>query len=325
MTTPSRTLFSLGAIGSIIEDIQRALVATGRPVKVVDGIYAQETFDAVEDFQRKSLLRVAGIVDEATWSALMHRPVPAVGDRCLQLTAAFEGHGFQLAVGNFDGAFLTWGIVGFTLKSGEVAEIVKAIHAAHPDLVSQAFGANAAELLTLIDSAREVQKQWADAHTLPNKSLAQPWRSMFATFGSFPEVQAEQIQHVHADYLAPAIKTARKLAFSSELGLALCFDIHVQNGGIKPAAMKLLQQQFHPGMTELDRRKLTANAAADSASKTYREDVRARKLAVATGEGTVHAHHYILNHWGLSADFPAAELTQPETSGRRKANSNAPS
>jgi hypothetical protein len=79
---------------------------------------------------------------------------------------------------------------------------------------------------------------------------------MFATFGSFPEVQAEQLRHVQNDYLIPAVSTAKQLGFKSELGLALAFDIHVQNGGIKNTALGSIQQQSAAGISASDLRRI---------------------------------------------------------------------
>jgi len=137
-----------------------------------------------------------------------------------------------------------------------------------------------------------------------------PGGQMFATFGSFPEVQQEQLKHVRDDYLNPAIQTAKKLGFTTELGLALCFDIHVQNGGIKRAAMARIQQQSQPNIAEADLRQIVANAVADVARLKFREDVRRRKLTVATGQGSVHGHNFDLENWGLSDQFDAEELSQ---------------
>jgi hypothetical protein len=310
---PTRVLFGVGAIGDIVKEMQQALLSS-TDLKSADRIYGQDTATAVKQFQTEKSLPATGSVDEVTWQALMNAPLPSAGNRSLQLTAAFEGHGFELAVGNFDGALLTWGIIGFTLTSGEVQSIINTIDHEHPELIQKAFGTNANELLQLISSTLAFQKQWADEHTLKNRALTEPWRSMFATFGSFPEVQAEQIKHVRENYLRPAITTAGKLGFSSELGLALCFDIHVQNGGIKAATMKSLLQQFQTVKAETARRKLVANTVADSARVAWRDDVRRRKMTVATGEGKVHGHSYQLSNWGLSSDFPAAELTSPNQS-----------
>jgi peptidoglycan hydrolase-like protein with peptidoglycan-binding domain len=309
----ARILFSVGAIGNFVQQIQNALIAAGCNLKKADRVYGLDTQAAVKQFQSNKGLTASGNVDTDAWQALMQLPVPAAGERSLQLTAAFEGHGFELAVGNFDGALLTWGIIGFTMTSGEIPSMIQAINGAHPELVKQAFGDHSQELMQLMTGTRASQKQWCDAHTLHSGALAEPWKSMFATFGSLPEVQAEQIKHVQKDYLGPAVTTARRLGFSGELGLALCFDIHVQNGGIKPAVFKALQPQI--GKPEPELRKAVANAVADSARAAWRDDVRRRKLTVATGQGSVHGHNYNLENWGLSGAFMANELALREAAG----------
>ena len=306
---PTRTLLGPGAIGETVRQVQQTLITQGFGPPKADGVFGDSTSAAVRQFQTAKSLPLTGVVDETTWQPLTNRPVPPAGDRSLQLTAAFEGHGFGLAVGNFDGALLTWGVIGFTMKSKEVQSIVVAVNNTNPELVKQAFGEHADELLQLMTASADFQKQWADEHTVKSRALAEPWRSMFATFGSFPQVQQQQLKHVRENYLSPAIKTAKKLGLTSELGLALCFDIHVQNGGIKPTPLKSLIRQSQAGTAELELRKAIANAAADSALKTWREDVRTRKMAVATGEGKVHGHLYVLNNWGLSGDFAAQELS----------------
>jgi hypothetical protein len=306
---PARTLLGPGAIGEIVRQVQQTLISLGFGPPKVDGVFGEATATAVRQFQTAKSLPVTGMLDETTWQPLTNRPVPPAGERSLQLTAAFEGHGFGLAVGNFDGAFLTWGIIGFTMKSKNVQSIVSAVNNTNPELIKQAFGENADELLQLMAASVDFQKRWADEHTVKSRALAEPWRSTFATFGSFPHVQQEQLKHVRENYLSPAIKTAKKLGLTSELALALCFDIQVQNGGIKPATLKSLIRQSQAGTPEPELRKLIANAAADSARQAYREDVRARKTAIATGEGKVHGHLYALNNWGLSGDFAAQELS----------------
>jgi hypothetical protein len=118
--------------------------------------------------------------------------------------------------------------------------------------------------------------------------------------------------------LAPALadpaQTAWKLVYNDPQALGSTCAIFnpgsasVQNGGIKPAVLKAILQQTQANTPELNLRKLVANAAADSARATWKEDVRRRKLTVATGQGTVHGHKYNLEDWGLSGEFAAAEL-----------------
>lgn len=304
-----RTLFGTGAIGESIKEIQKALTQAGFDTKGSDGWYGLDTANAARAFQQTKSLPATGVIDDGTWPLLMQRPTPAVSARSLQLTAAFENHGFGLAVGNFDNALLTWGIIGFTMGSGKVQTIVLAVNKLNGDIVRQAFGPHTDELLNLMTASGDFQKQWANDHTLANGSLAEPWRSMFATFGSFPEVQQEQLRLVQEQYMNPAIKAATQLGFTTELGLALCFDIHVQNGPIKPAVMKQINQKRAGDTTEADLRKIVANAVADSSKAKWKEDVRRRKLTIATGQGTVHGHSYLLENWGL-AELDAAELAQ---------------
>lgn len=95
----------------------------------------------------------------------------------------------------------------------------------------------------------------------------------------------------------------------SELGVALCFDIHVQNGSINSTARSLIQKQLsgNPNPTEAALRQIIANAVADAGIPAFREDVRSRKIAIATGTGSVHGASYDLSNWGLG-EFPAEDV-----------------
>jgi len=249
----------------------------------------------------KSISKVyeTGDVDTDTWGAVTQLPVPSIAERALALTADFEGHGFELAQGNFDGAGITWGIIGFTLLSGELGKIVHEVQAARPDLIKLAFGDLTPRLLQLIDQTFAQQLAFADSVSiLPGKArLAEPWRSCFGVLGSMPEVQDVQLRHVRNDYFQPALATAGKLNLKTELGVALAFDIHVQNGGVKAPIVTSLQGATFA--SERDLRVALANAVADSANPTFKEDVRSRKMAVATGNGVVHGASFALKSWGL--------------------------
>jgi peptidoglycan hydrolase-like protein with peptidoglycan-binding domain len=303
----SRVLFGLGSRGDIVRQIQRSLVDARISLPSLDEIYGRDTRAAVAAFQAGKGAPPSGAVDLDTWSSLTGAPVPGIGERALQLTAAFEGHNYTLAVGDFDGAWLTWGIIGFTMAHGEVQNIIRAIDESAPALIGQAFGANAAALRSIVTGGADQQKSWAQANTTNGGGLAEPWKSAFAAFGNFPEVRAEQRRRAFDDYFAPAVKTAARFQLTSELGMALAFDIHVQNGGIgddsTAAIRSALARIANP--TELQRREIIANAVADHARAQYREDVRTRKLAIARGSGSVHGRAYQLENWGL------AEIAEP--------------
>lgn len=299
----ARVLFAKGVRGEIVRKMQLRLTARGHDPKGIDGDYGENTRKAVLAFQRKNGLQPTGEVNGKTWRKLMGTKIPSVRDRSLQLTAAFEGHDFTLAQGNFDGAGVTWGIIGFTLKHGELSKIVLEIQRRHPALVKQAFGAKTDELVRVLRASKAQQMAFANAISLgANKvRLAEPWRSGFRKFGEMEAVQALQLELADRDYFRPAVQSARKLRLKSELGLALAFDVHVQNGGLSSGATAEIKQRLaeHPIQREQELRVIVASAVANRSLPQFREDVRSRKLTIATGTGTVHGGLFVLRNWGL--------------------------
>ncbi|MDR3703583.1 MAG: peptidoglycan-binding protein [Candidatus Sulfopaludibacter sp.] len=305
----SRVIFATGAKGDIIRGMQSRL---SLPPSQIDGQYGNITAQAVSAFQTANGFPSTGEVDEDTWANLMQAPIPQVKERALQLTAAFEGHGFSLAQGNFDGAGITWGIIGFTLAGGELPRILKQTEADHPGMLEDAFGDSAAQLLAILDASPDQQIAFADGISLgaSKAALAEPWLSGFRRLGEQPAVQQLQLSAVDRNYFQPALVTAGRFNLIAELGIALAFDIHVQNGGISAAAARQIQQTITatPPDGEQDLRVAIANAVADTATNVqFREDVRQRKMTVATGSGQVHGGMFVLRNWGLSElPFPQA-------------------
>jgi peptidoglycan hydrolase-like protein with peptidoglycan-binding domain len=297
-----KVLLARGARGELVRKIQVALTHQGFDPQGIDGNFGKATETAIKAFQQSSSFESTGRVDVATWTALLSMPVPNTQERALQLTAAFEGHGFSLAQGNWDGAGITWGIIGFTLKHGALGKIILQVFDESPALVQQAFGVNTEELIEALNSPKAVQMQFANRISLgtTKTALKEPWRSSFRAFGEIAEVQAIQLAIADEDYGQPAATTAAGLGLETELGRALAFDIHVQNGGIKPSAREEIEAAMDETTvtTEQELRVIIAHAVAD-ASSSFKEDVRARKLTIATGTGKVHGETFVLSNWGL--------------------------
>ena len=290
-------LFGRGAKGSLVEELQVGLVRNGVPLAKIDGDFGAKTQEAVRAFQIQSGEDPTGVITRDAWTAITGLPVPPLGARCLQLTASFEGHNYTLAVGNFDGAWLTWGIIGFTLKHGQIQRIVLSIEEASPHLIRQAFGDDATQLIRIVKAPGAEQRAWADSITAGD-GLAEPWRSAFDRFGRFPEVQAVQNRRAHEHYFMPALRTASRLGITTEVGIALCFDIHVQNGSIKESILNMLTP-LSPGDPEQPLLERIAREVALSARAEFRDDVLKRKMTIATGSGIVHGKPYALVNWGL--------------------------
>ena len=312
----ARTIIGPGAHGAIARAVQNALVTAGwMSAADVDGWYGRGTASAVSAHQRAHEQEATGVVDTATWTSLLAgSPTPSILQRCLDLTGAFEGHDYTLAVGNFDGAGLTWGIVGFTLKHGALAKIMLEAERSCPDVLRLAFEEHTVEILRIMRATPRQQQQWADSVTVRGGLLSDPWRTAFRTLGKSVEVQKIQQQVAATDYFYPAVETARTFGLKSELGVALCFDIHVQNGGINKRAQSLLGEA-RPG-DERGWRIAIAEAMAKCSRLEYRDDVRARKLTIATGSGRVHGAQYSLENWGLQE--AAAEIALQAKAARAK-------
>lgn len=283
--------------------MQEALISAGAMrAGEVDGWYGQGTAAAVRAFQAAKSVAVTGDVDTETWTQLLPGTViPSLAERCLALTAAFEGHDYTLAVGNFDGAWLTWGIIGFTLKHGEIQKIFAEIASRFPGFIGQDFGSHAAEINAVMRGRSAKQQHWAESVSTPQGLLTEPWRTAFRLLGSRAEVQQIQQRLAVEDYFVPATQAATRLGLSSELGIALCFDIQVQNGGIKKSVTATLKGRA----PEMAQRVAIAKAVAANARQEFRDDVLQRKLTIACGAGAVHGSRYQLENWGL-AELPAA-------------------
>jgi Putative peptidoglycan binding domain len=288
--------------GSLIEKIQNALQQEDLNPGTIDGVFGNNTERALLAYQQKNSLPQTGKVDEELWQKLTEKPIPSIRERCLQLTADFEGTGYTKIVGNFDGAGLTWGIIGFTLVHGELERIIKEINQNYPALLDSAFGSNKSQLLDIFEKPMSEQIAFADSISLGTgrMKVAEPWSSAFEKLGNFPEVQDIQMEGTQK-YWTIADRDFNKFNLKTELGLALCFDTAVQNGGIDAKETGRIQRAIAQDSptNEQQKRVIIANVVAENSNPRFIEDVRSRKLAIATASGTVHGSKYAVKTWGI--------------------------
>jgi hypothetical protein len=289
--------------GEVVRRVQLALKGVGSDPKEIDGIYGGDTENALRDFQGKRNLMVNGRLNDVTWTNLMPEAPPSIRNRCLQLTGDFEGHGFLRVAGNFDGAGLTWGIIGFTLQHGEIQRILNEVQQHHPVLLDEAFGNLKAELLDTLAKSWSEQLAWANSISIPPHKyrVDAVWEKAFERLGMFSEVQEFQLGRV-TKYWDMALNDAGRFGLDTERGIALCFDIAVQNGGIDSEEGQRIYKwlEDHQGTTEADKLVLIADVVAENSRPEYVEDVRLRKRSLATGEGVVHGSRYATRDWGIT-------------------------
>lgn len=287
-------------------DLQRQNFVAGDPLKFADGDFGGNTFTALQNLQTARGLPASGAVEQATWQQLTPDPLPSLFERCLQVTAAFEGHGFGLAKGNFDGAGITWGVIGFTLSNREIQAILSTAEQQVPGTLARVMGPLAAQWLAVVAKPLTQQIAWADAMSSGGTKEGLPalWVLAFARLGDEPIIKRIQMQRAYDRYFVPCAASARTLKLQSELGVMLAFDVHVQNGSFKPDAIAGAAA-LSPGTPEAVRRDTLALAVAQSARPQYRADVLSRKRTIASSQGSVHGATYTLASWGLGEDMAA--------------------
>jgi hypothetical protein len=306
----ARTWFGKGLRGMVAKRIQIDLLRQGFFVapaeKFTDGVYGNDTVTAVSKLQSARSLAVTGAVDTLTWQQLTHDPLPTLFERCLSMTAEFEGHGFGLLQGNFDGAGLTWGVIGFTLSNGEIQRLLADAEKAIPGTLARVLGPLAPVWREKMALPRAQQVAWADGISSgPSRTNVPPeWKAAFARLGDEPIVKRLQMQRAYDAYFVPAAATAGKLSLLSELGVALVFDCHVQNGASREQAVAELAP-IAGTLPEAEVRKRLANRVADLSAPRWRDDVRGRKVTLALGEADLRGRHYVLANWRLG-EFLAA-------------------
>lgn len=301
----SRIWFSKGLRGMIAKRIQVDLLRQGFFVgaaeRFADGVFGGDTESSLRTLQASRGLSVTGSVDAFTWMQLTVDPLPSLFERCLSITAEFEGHGFGLLQGNFDGAGLTWGVIGFTLSNGEIQNLLQEVDVAAPGTLDRVLGDLAETWCAKMKFSRSEQVDWASSISSgPGKTDVPPdWKSAFARLGDEPIVKRLQLQRAYDSYFVPAAATARKLNLVSELGVALAFDCHVQSGRSRLTSVAELAL-IAGTIPEAEMRMRWARRIADLSAPEWRQDVLGRKSTLASGSATFRGRNYELRNWGLT-------------------------
>lgn len=296
--------------GGLIIDMQRALTRAGAPTSL-DGVFGTDTEAALKRWQTSAGLTASGEADEPTWTRLTGDGPPSLFRRALAVTAAFEGHGYGRAAGNFDDAFVTWGLIGFTLRHGSLGEVIRRCDARHPRLLNRRMGAEkAGELREIVAAPQEAQRAWADGISTGSSKagLRTDWADAFEQLGQARNCRAIQDELARERYWSIALRDIARHGEMTELDAALFFDTAVQNGGVDTTKAGLIRDALAAAgpTTGAARRRIIATAIADGSNPTWREDVLSRRMAIAVGEGAVHGAGYTLADWGL-ADLPVMQ------------------
>jgi hypothetical protein len=318
--------YRLGSMGPEVTKIQARLTALGHDLGAPDGRFGGATESAVLAFQRKRRLSADGAVGPKTWRALFaaeEAPEPAItarslAYRCLALTASFETGApppecFCVVAGDFDGQGISFGALQFSLGPGRLGELVKKLDARDRGVIDEVFHGHAAELRSALGSERARRLAWARAIQDPARHrLHEPWRGLFKALGRRSECQEVQVELAQKSYDA-ALALCRDYGLWSERGVALMFDVIVQNGSISRAVRAQIRADF-AGLGARSREALevarmlsVARRRAAVCKPEWIRNVRVRKSAIAEGEGRVQGRML-----DLAADYGIRLVDVPE-------------
>lgn len=317
--------FGLGARGFLVAELQAALERTlGRKlIGGADGRYGNDTMRAVMELASAHPEESQKIMREQR--ALFGQAGPAVFAavglewperfaRCLQLTAGFEGTGFDGSCGprqTGDTAGVTYGIIGFTSYNGELQELLATAGKNNPgeyqDIAERTMGTSQFKQMMreAIVSDNQAFERWA---LYGEGSVRETVKRFLRELGQTNWMRQLQMQRAYTRYYQLAARQGDALFKTpvSDRAYALMFDIAVQNGGLKSLEISDLQGIFKrdPAMTETDRMHRINTRLIERLRNNKRptkiiDDVRSRKNTIATGSGRVHGADWVVRSFAL--------------------------
>ncbi|NEH49585.1 DUF882 domain-containing protein [Rhizobium leguminosarum] len=258
-----------------------------------DMSFGPETAGALNVWHAKNGRPGTNKITGRQWSDLTKLPIPTLRDYCYQITASFEGHGFnEKVIGDEDGAILTWGYNGFTFRWGHVQEIIRSADKANQEWLTDSFGKEAADEFRAILKMPLVPEQlaWGRQNLVgADKAVKPEWEERFKKLGAIEGVRAAQLQHCEVIW-NDTMKIIAARNFSQRLTIALCYDIVVQNG---PGKLKELLVGINGALAEEQVRGRLVGGLSGASQK--------RKAIIAAGEGAKLPgdKFYRLDDWGL--------------------------
>ncbi len=340
---PRQRLTKWSRPNMLVSILQAGLKHRGQYTGIADGIYGDATATAMRVYQQAQNLTQDGICRESDWIDITGTPPPSIFDRCLHLTAAFEGTGFDKVEGNFDGAYVTWGMTGYTLKH-DMPKFIEKVERRYPGIVEAAFGSDYNAFMSIIRADRATRKRWANGVSggKNNTRVAEPWVNYFKKLGNAPEVQKLQLEDVLERLWPITMRDATLYKARDARDIALFFDTAVQMNGTQgrnntisgPMAEYTRNNVNATGQT---RRLAWARMIAKGAKPRWQKDVLSRRALVARGEGKVHGNLYDLDDWGLqptvidldaiktsSFTWMPAQFPEPKPPGESNAPTSPP-
>lgn len=234
---------------------------------------------------------------------IMHYTAPTddVVNIAKNISKQFEVGNSNQVAGNFDGQGLSLGYIQWCIGQDTLQPLLNRMDREYNDEMRSIFEDNYDSIHNMILDTKENQLEWAKSINTLSNTIAEPLYSQFVKLcnnQNFINIESDAIAYK----VGQAMIICDKYNLKTVRGFALAFDIAVQNGSISQEAAKIIDTAImeNPNMIEKDLLKVIANAVADTSTSNI-EDIRARKMAIVNGAGTVHGFELDLEKsYGLS-------------------------
>lgn len=162
---------------------------------------------------------------------------------CVRVVSASEG-GYSSVNANTDGQGVSWGIIQWTQKSGNLGVALEACLRADPRGFASVMGAAGHELVTQLRSSEESVRM-APVAGVPLWS--EPWVSRLRDLGKLTTIRAEQLALAsHGAHMQKALAAWKTVGPPSQRMLALVYDTAVNQGS---GALQTVVSRFKAAWT----------------------------------------------------------------------------
>lgn len=161
-----------------------------------------------------------------------------------------------------------------------------------PEKVAEALGVDVEDIMmmmTALTTRNQESVNWAKANVLSGTSIKSDWSARLKRIAKAPGYRSLQVEKAEAIH-QKALNLFNTYKMSQLRSYLVFFDIVVQNGGIPTKVYNSYQAWLknNKNATEYTRMKKLIDLRVAEAIPRWQADVRARKMTLLDGTGTVH-------------------------------------
>jgi hypothetical protein len=222
-----------------------------------------------------------------------------LGRRIVEVTGVFEvgSDSPERIFGAVTGDFakhndIYFGAALWNLRTKTLVPLLREFESADPERFAGALGEGRSELEVVLSGTPDDAAAFAQ-RIQNDRAVQEPWKSRFAALGrekTFQDIQMRTLE----PYFVRAVALAESFGLRSERGLAMTYNIVIQQGGSRvrqqwPAALESFREAKKREPDELERMSILVGLASDRLPPTFRPQIRARFATFAEGKSSAPA------------------------------------